>query len=125
MGFYLGGQPILELARMKNPNVRVMVTFHGVFNGILGLASGVSNADVTRCHVLVCTGEDDPFVPPDDLDTAMDMFRDLGYQSKLMKFERTRHGFMNPAHDYNPSDTFAYNGDVHPQAWTGQLRSRY
>ena len=125
LGFCLGGQPILELAKMKNPSVKVMVTFHGVFDGVsvgrLDPIEDRSANDVTKYQVLVCTGADDPFVSTDDLDASMTLFRHSGYQSQLLKFEKTRHGFTNPAQDYNPSDAFAYNEEAHYQAWSATL----
>ena len=48
-----------------------------------------SGQDVANCNVLVCSGADDPFVADEDLSEAMLMFKDLGYQSKLMKFQNT------------------------------------
>jgi len=89
MGFCLGGHPVLELARMKNPSVKALVTFHGVFDSIKKLSPVSSCQDVANCNVLVCSGADDPFVADEDLSEAMAMFEDLGYQSKLMKFQNT------------------------------------
>mmetsp|Transcript_35077 Transcript_35077/g.84666 ORF Transcript_35077/g.84666 Transcript_35077/m.84666 type:complete len:393 (-) Transcript_35077:831-2009(-) len=125
MGFCLGGHAILELARIKDPSVKAMATFHGVFDGVRKLSAIESNIGaentVVDCNVLVCTGEDDPFVPSEDLDAAMKMFDDLGYRNSIMKFERTRHGFTNPAQDFNPSDAFAYSEDACTSAWSAAL----
>jgi dienelactone hydrolase len=128
MGFCLGGHPVLELARMRmtlDSRVRVMVTFHGVFDGVRELepiatleGGGVDDG----CDVLVCTGEDDPYVSSEDLDAAMRMFDDLGCRCRVMKFEGTRHGFTNPAQDYNPNrDAFAYNEAACNGAWSAAL----
>jgi len=90
MGFCLGGHPVLELARMKNPSVKALVTFHGVFDSIKKLSPVSSGNDVVKdCNVLVCSGADDPFVADEDLSEAMSTFNKLGYQSKLMKFDNT------------------------------------
>ena len=35
MGFCLGGHPVLELARMKNPSVKTLVTFHAASSTVL------------------------------------------------------------------------------------------
>ena len=121
LGFCLGGHPILELARMKNPSVKTMVTFHGVFDGVTKLSPVERSSDIEKNNILVCTGEDDPFIQSDELDAAMTMCTDLGYQSKLIKFEKTRHGFTNPAQDYNPSDAFAFNDHAYTKAWSATL----
>lgn len=127
MGFCLGGHPILEMAKMKNPSIRVVVTFHGVFDGVRKLSSVESCIDEgtdmpPAVNVLACTGADDPFISEEDLDAAIKMFGDLGCQSKVMKFENTRHGFTNPAQDYNPNkDAFAYNEESYDKAWSAAL----
>lgn len=127
MGFCLGGHPILEMARMRNPSIRAMVTFHGVFDGVRKLSSAESFIDEgtdmpPAAKVLACTGADDPFISEEDLDAAIKMFGDLGCQSKVMKFENTRHGFTNPAQDYNPNkDAFAYNEESYDKAWLAAL----
>lgn len=126
MGFCLGGHPILELARMRDPSVRVMATFHGVFDGVRDLGPPVGGrrpgeANAPESRVLVCTGEDDPFIPTEDLDAAMKMFEDSGCQTELMRFEGTRHGFTNPAQDCNPNPAFAYHGRSCAEAWSAAL----
>eukprot|EP00984_Skeletonema_dohrnii_P002624 scaffold913_cov137-Skeletonema_dohrnii-CCMP3373.AAC.4 len=128
LGFCMGGHPILELARMNVPSVKVLVTYHGVFDGVdrLSHVSGIdnksSNSDdevsTSKPNVLVCTGEDDPFVGKQDLALATVMFNDIGCNCRVMEFEKTRHGFTNPAQDYNPSDAFAFNEDSYSKSWS-------
>ncbi len=128
LGFCMGGHPILELARMQVPSVKVMVTFHGVWDGVDRLShissndnrSSKSDDELTtgQPNVLVCTGEDDPFVGKEDLALATTMFNEIGCNCRVMKFEKTRHGFTNPAQDYNPSDAFAYNEDSYSKSWS-------
>jgi len=128
LGFCMGGHPILELARMSVPSVKVLVTYHGVFDGVdrLSHVSGIenksSNSDdevtTSKPNVLVCTGEDDPFVGKQDLALATAMFNDIGCNCRVMEFEKTRHGFTNPAQDYNPSDAFAFNEDSYTKSWS-------
>ena len=122
-----GGHPILELARIQNPSVRAMVTFHGVFDGLKDLSSVVTADDDSSiistkdAHVLECTGKDDPFTPVEDVTAAMTMFTELGYQTKLMSFANTRHGFTNPAQDSNSNESFAYNDEAYKLAWEAAL----
>ena len=133
LGFCMGGHPILELARMKVPSVKVMSTYHGVFDGVDRLShvgsndirSNNSDDELTKSkpNVLVCTGEDDPFVEKSDLVLATAMFNDIGCNCRVMKFEKTRHGFTNPAQAYNPSDSFAFNDDSNSKSWSA-TRSR-
>jgi len=124
----------LELARMNSNltcnQVKAMVTFHGVFDGVrklravqsAGEGRGGSQANnANKTNILVCTGEDDPFIASEDLDAAIAVFNTLGYQTNTMTFKDTKHGFTNPAQDYNPSDAFAYSEEANGKAWDAAL----
>ena len=128
LGFCMGGHPILECARMNLPAVKALISYHGVFDGVEKL-SHVSSSDTassksddnvstSKPDVLVCTGEDDPFVGKQDLTLATAMFNDIGCNCRVMNFQNTKHGFTNPAQDYNPSDAFAFNEDSYLQSWS-------
>ena len=121
LGFCLGGHPVLELARMRDPAVRALVTFHGVFDGAARPAPVEAGADVFDCDVLVCTGADDPFVPAADLAAALAAFRGLGYRTRALELAGARHGFTNPAQDANPSAAFAYSAEAQSEAWAATL----
>jgi dienelactone hydrolase len=136
IGFCLGGHPILELGRMKNESVKCMVTFHGVFDGVTEMHleeanerqadegdADNSNTDATsQCNVLICTGNDDPFVKPTDLDAATDMFERLGYNTTVVRYDNTKHGFTNPAQAHNTNPSFGYNEEVSGLAWDEMRR---
>ena len=110
LGFCLGGHPIVELARMKIPGVKVMSTFHGVFDGVRGLSAATRHSNCSgTSKVLINNGRDDPFVPREDLEAAVALFKDLGHDCQLQEFDDTRHGFTNPAQDFNPSASFAFS----------------
>ena len=121
LGFCLGGHPIMELARMQEPSVRALATFHAVFDGVAKLSAVESSAGVSDCKVLVCTGDDNPFVPAADLSAALGAFRGLGYHSEARPFAETCHCFTNPAQDVNPSAAFAYDEEASAAAWTAVL----
>ncbi|KAL9187269.1 hypothetical protein ACHAXT_001372 [Thalassiosira profunda] len=124
MGYCLGGHPIVELARMRDARVKAMATFHGVFDGVAKLSpctvEGYDESD-TDSRVLVCTGSDDPFVPADDLDAALHLFEGLGYRTEVRRYEKTLHGFSNPAQDLHPSPAFGYSEEVAKSAWNETL----
>ncbi|EJK74377.1 hypothetical protein THAOC_03948 [Thalassiosira oceanica] len=111
LGFCLGGHPIVELARMKIPGVKVLSTFHGVFDGVQQLGSPVGHSPncAGTSKILINNGRDDPFVPREDLEAAVKLFKDLGHDCEVQEFDETRHGFTNPAQDFNPSASFAFS----------------
>lgn len=132
LGYCFGGQPLLELAKMRMTGIRVMATFHCMFDGLrnypiecgrIGRENISSNDDDKNdCRVIICTGGDDPFVPAQDVEAATQVFQNLGYKTRVMKFEGTRHGFSNPGHDSNPNRVaFAYNEIADSESWTATL----
>jgi len=114
LGWCMGGHPCLELGRMSIPGMKAVVTFHGVFDAVAvdetNEAPGASEADnpADRPCCLVCNGKDDPFVRREDLDSCKQIFEQNGWEWKLVQYERTRHGFTNPAQDLNTSEAFSF-----------------
>jgi dienelactone hydrolase len=135
LGYCFGGQPLLELAKMRMTGIRVLATFHCMFDGLRdypiecgSIISRENNNNSSNdendddCHVIICTGGDDPFVPAQDVEAATQVFQNLGYQTRVMKFEGTRHGFSNPGHDSNPNKVaFAYNEVADSESWAATL----
>jgi dienelactone hydrolase len=114
LGWCLGGHPVLELGRMKIPEMKAMVTFHGVFDGIL---SPKSEIKVGGSRVLICNGADDPFVPKEALSNAVATLQRYGHCVEVLNLEGARHGFTNPAQDFNSNEAFAYNDKVAKTVW--------
>ena len=127
MGFCMGGHPCLEIARMNISGMRAVVTFHGVFDNIedegsssAGGYESVSNAEKTsksRPHALICHGACDPFVKQEELEACERMFRQNGWEWELLKFDDARHGFTNPAQDFNPSEAFEFHETAAATSW--------
>ena len=121
LGFCMGGHPILEMARMKIPSIKALVTYHGVFDGVERLSLGSNSNDElgnSKPNVLICTGDDDPFVKEQHLQGAIAMFTEVGCNCRVISFENTRHGFTNPAQDYNPSDAFAFDAHAYLESFS-------
>ena len=117
----MGGHPILEMARMKIPSITALVTYHGVFDGVERLSLGSNSndgLDESKPDVLICTGDDDPFVKEQHLQGAIAMFTKVGCNCRVISFENTRHGFTNPAQDYNPSDAFAFDAHAYLESFS-------
>jgi len=121
MGWCLGGHSILEIGRMKISGIKAMVTFHGVFDGLRPPAAG-NTRDVTNdCtpDILICNGQLDPFVDQTTvLQYAIDTLEQLGHKVRLLNLEGAKHGFSNPAQDYNPNESFRYNEGAAEAAWS-------
>ena len=146
LGWCLGGHSVLEVAKLQHPFIRAMATFHGVFDGATtttttttttnpnddevnaGSSTGnvvATNAAATAAatEVLICNGVLDPFVPHESLEGALALLQELQYhRTSLLQLSNAKHGFTNPAQDFNDNPAFAYNAEAAQKAWTQTLR---
>jgi dienelactone hydrolase len=121
MGWCFGGHPVLELGRMKRPEIRAMVTFHGVFEG---LPVPKSCKDVSldgSCEILICHGTEDPFVPAEALGRALETLQYFRHTTSLLQLKGAKHGFSNPAQDFNDNPAFGFNQEASVKAWRQTL----
>ena len=126
LGWCMGGHPILEISRMDDPGVRAVATFHGVFDGVaLKHPPSVMSVDEagkdgergSRRRALICSGSDDPFVSKEQLENCRRIFLSNGWDWTLLQLDGARHGFTNPAQDYNTNGAFAYNDVASKKSW--------
>ena len=121
LGWCLGGRAILELGRMRVPGMRAMVTFHGVFDGkVPSLDDSISQARALEndTQVLICNGVKDPFVSREMLDAAVVTLERHSCQVTLTNLEGAKHGFTNPAQDFNPNPSFGFDAKAASASWT-------
>lgn len=132
IGFCLGGQPILELARMQYDEIIGLVTFHGVFDGITTSKVDIrSSKDETESiswkkkprEVLICNGRFDPYVPTSDLECAQEQFKESGFNVKVINFEHGLHNFSNPRTQYDdPDSPFGYDKYADMVSWNETIK---
>lgn len=119
-GFCLGGQPVLELARMQPSGVLGLITFHGLFDGVsLPDQETPINCDTKR-RVLVCSGKGDPYNKASDLDLAKETFEHCGWSFKLRNFENVLHNFSNPRTEYD-GEGFGYDENAAIASWDSAI----
>lgn len=114
-GFCMGGQPAIELARMKPKNLKGIITFHGLFDGVE--LPEMESQSQKLGKTLICHGVKDPWVPIDDVEKAVDTFNWCGYETKLLKFENAQHNFSNPRTHYDDSKGFGYDEEASSKSW--------
>jgi len=120
-GFCLGGQPVLELARMECDGVKGLITFHGMFNGAFsGDKESATNSDTKR-PVLICNGQGDPWVAASDLDLAKESFENCGWSCRILNFENVVHNFSNPRTEYDEDEGFGYDENASIESWKSAL----
>lgn len=126
MGWCLGGQPILELGRVSSSafKLRAMVTFHGVFerNGPLAKVRDEVSSSTSGGKLLICNGKDDPFVSDEELENTRITFETNGWEVKVEEYEGSKHGFSNPAQEFNEKAAFGYNEVAARESWDAAFR---
>ena len=121
MGWCLGGKSILELAINDtiNYDIPIMISYHGVFDAPTTTTTTQQKSDEKQ--ILICNGENDPFVTKQDLSTSIHLFQQSGYTVNVQSFQNVKHGFTNPAQQYNPNDSFTYNEEAATISWAKTL----
>lgn len=133
IGYCFGGHAILELGLMDQNEIKALITYHGVFDGAGDYITQESKlaTDNNSCQTSQSTSpkdpqllifkKDDPFVNIDDIESAKVLLEKKGYEVKVIHSNRVRHGFTNPAQDYNPSDAFAFSEFAAKQSWDSTI----
>ena len=117
LGWCLGGHSILELARMNLQEMRAMVTFHGVFDDIAPPTDEAVVPSSGAAEVLMCNGVEDPFVSNQSLEHALATFSYHGHRLSLLQLKGARHGFTNPAQDFNDNPAFSFHPESATKSW--------
>lgn len=114
IGYCFGGGVILHMARIGE-DLAAVVSFHGS----LGTEAEAKEGAV-KARVLVCTGEDDPFVPAEQVRAFEDEMGAAKAKFKVISYKGAKHSFTNP-----DADTFgkefnlplAYDKEADEQSW--------
>jgi dienelactone hydrolase len=112
IGFCFGGTVVLELAR-GGADLKGVVSFHG---GLQTLAPAQPGAVTPK--VLVCTGADDPMIPPAQVVDFESEMRGAGADWQVISYGGTVHSFTNPdAGKTVKLDGVAYNARTDKRSW--------
>ena len=112
IGFCFGGTTVLELARGGYP-VKAVVSFHG---GLETAAPAEKGAVKTK--VLVCTGADDPMIPPDQVVAFEEEMRKAEADWQVIAYGNTVHSFTNKeAGKVVPLPGLAYSASTDKRSW--------
>lgn len=115
IGYCFGGAVVLHMARIGEPLVGV-ASFHGNLSTQKPAGKGA-----VRARVLVCHGEDDILVPPEQVKTFENEMTDAGARFKVILYKGAKHSFTNPdadkfARDFNLP--VGYDEDADQQSWS-------
>ena len=104
MGFCMGGR-IAFLAACRNTGLKAAAPFYG--GGIGGL---LSHADTLSCPTLLFFGDQDPFIPNEEVERIRSTLHTLGKPAEVKVYAGAPHGFFCNERD-------AYRPDAAKDAW--------
>ena len=113
IGFCMGGQAALELARDSAP-LEAVVSFHGLLDTGLPAEPGRITA-----RILVCHGDADPMVPRSQVLAFWEEMDAARANWHFHSYSGVKHGFTNPAPTENPAT--AYDASADRQSWAAML----
>jgi dienelactone hydrolase len=113
IGFCMGGQAVLELARANAPMLAV-ASFHGL------LETGRAAHQPIKPRILVCHGDADALVPRSHVLAFWEEMDAAAANWHFHSYSGVHHGFTNP--NRSPATgTVSYDPSADRQSWTAML----
>ena len=111
IGYCFGGTGVLELVR-SGADVEGVVSFHG------GLDSPTpEDGKNIKAEILICHGEDDPFVPAKDIAAFKKELEDANVKYEMIVYPNAVHSFTQPMAGNDNSKGAAYNAEADKKSW--------
>lgn len=111
IGFCMGGQAALEMARDGAPFACV-VSFHGLLN-----TDQPAEPGAIKARLLICHGDADPMVPRQQVLNFWQEMDRAGADWHFHSYSGVKHGFTNPYSVPPGNDAVAYNASADRQSW--------
>ncbi len=116
IGYCMGGTVALELARSgakHTEHLKAVVPFHA---STLKAANPADNNNI-KGTVLVCHGQDDTFVKPEQITGFHDQMTIAGIDYEFISFAHSVHAFTNPNADKAGVPGVRYNEKADKRSW--------
>ena len=114
IGYCMGGQAVLEAARMNLP-LAAVASFHGI------LSTDIPATEPIAPRILVCHGDKDPLVPRAQVAAFEEEMDRAGAEWHLHVYGNARHGFTDPEADSHGIPALAYDASAGRQSWAAML----
>ncbi|MCP5396830.1 MAG: dienelactone hydrolase family protein [Sphingomonadaceae bacterium] len=114
IGFCMGGQAVLELARDGAP-LACVASFHGLLDTQAPAEPGQVSA-----RILVCHGDADPMVPRSQVLAFWGEMDEAGANWHFHAYSGVKHGFTNP-YPVQGNPAVAYDKSADRQSWAAML----
>jgi len=114
IGYCMGGQAVLELAR-EGADLAAVVSYHGLLNTARPAQRGFSG------RILVCHGDADPMAPRDQVLGFWEEMDAVGNAWHFHSYSGVKHGFTDPASDTRGMAAIAYDTSADRQSWAATM----
>lgn len=114
VGYCMGGQAVLEMAR-AGEDLAVVASFHGI------LSTGRKAERAIAPRILVCHGDADPMVPREQVMAFWEEMDAVGANWHFHSYSGVKHGFTDPASDARGMAAIAYNASADRQSWSALM----
>jgi dienelactone hydrolase len=114
IGFCMGGQAVLELAR-DGADLAVVASFHGLLD-----TAAPAEPGAIKARMLVCHGDADPLVPREQVVAFWEEMDRAGADWHFHSYSSVVHGFTNPNRP-PAGGPVAYDPSADRQSWAAML----
>lgn len=114
IGYCMGGQAVLELAR-EGADLAAVVSYHGLLNTARPAQRGFAG------RILVCHGDADPMAPRDQVLGFWEEMDAVGNAWHFHSYSGVKHGFTDPASDTRGMAAIAYDTSADRQSWVATM----
>ncbi len=116
IGYCMGGAVALNMAR-AGADLAAVASFHGVL-----ATQRPAQQGKIKPRLLVMTGANDPFVPPDQVEGFRKEMSAAGAKYDVKVYPNTKHGFTNPNAAKYGMPELEYNPTVAKASWDAMLQ---
>lgn len=116
IGYCMGGQAVLEAARM-GANLAAVASFHGILSSGRRAQAG----DTIKPRILVCHGDRDPLVPREQVSAFEEEMDTAGANWHLHVYSGVKHGFTDPESDSHGLPALGYDASADRQSWASLM----
>lgn len=115
IGYCMGGQAVLEAARM-GADLKAVASFHGI------LSTDRAATTPIGARILVCHGDRDPLVDRDQVRTFQEEMDSVNANWHLHVYSGVKHGFTDPEADSHGIPALGYDPSADRQSWAATLQ---
>jgi len=114
IGYCMGGQAVLEAARM-GAELKAVASFHGI------LSTDRPARDPIAPRILVCHGDRDPLVDRGQVSAFQQEMDNVGANWHLHIYSGVKHGFTDPEAGSHGIESLGYDASADRQSWAATI----